>query len=220
VELISVIAVVDAVTGLRNLRDFEEARRQIAISDALVVTKTDMRSADDARDVVTEAQRIAPDLMPYQAQDPDFSIASLFDKKRKTATRPNGGTFAATDVTQHDVAVGSFTLALPERIDWPAFTLWLSALLHRHGERILRVKGLIRTSAGANALVIHGVQHSMHPPVHLVGEDDGRPSFLVFITRNLDRAEVEQSLLRFLAWSNNEILLGKSRRGQELSQQG
>jgi G3E family GTPase len=220
VELISVIAVVDAVAGLRNLRDFGEARRQIAISDALVVTKTDMRSADDARDVVTEARRIAPDLMPYLAQDPDFSIASLFDKKRKTATRPNGGAFAATDVTQHDVAVGSFTLELPERIDWPAFTLWLSALLHRHGERILRVKGLIRTSAGANALVIHGVQHSMHPPVHLVGEDDKRPSFLVFITRDLDRAEVEQSLLRFLAWSNNEVLLGKSRKGQELSQQG
>jgi hypothetical protein len=46
--------------------------------------------------------------------------------------------------------------------------------------------------------VIHGVQHSMHPPVHLVGKDDGQPSFLVFITRGLDREAIESSLMRFL----------------------
>jgi G3E family GTPase len=206
-ELVSVIAVVDAVAGPRNLRDFEEARRQLAISDALVVTKTDMRSADDARDIVAEARRIAPDLVPYNSQDPDFSLVSLFGKGRNDAARrPGGGKFAASEINEHDAAVGSFTLSLPDRIDWPAFTLWLSALLHRHGNRILRVKGLIRTSAGANPVVIHGVQHSMHPPVHLVGEDDGQPSFLVFITRDLDRTEVEQSLHRFLALGSCELL--------------
>ncbi|KIZ47820.1 MULTISPECIES: GTP-binding protein [Rhodopseudomonas] len=74
----------------------------------------------------------------------------------------------------------------------PAFKLWLSALLDRHGDRILRVKGLIRTSAGANLIVIHGVQHSMHPPVHLVGKDDGQPSLLVFITRGLVAARSKE----------------------------
>jgi hypothetical protein len=39
----------------------------------------------------------------------------------------------------------------------------------------------------------------MHPPVHLVGADDGKPSFLVFITRDLDRAAIESSLARFMA---------------------
>lgn len=118
--------------------------------------------------------------------------------------RQAGGAFAATEVPDHDVAVGSFALALPERIDWPAFTLWLSALLHRHGDRILRVKGLVRTSAGANPIVIHGVQHSMQPPVHLIGADDGQKSFLVFITRGLDRAAIENSLTRFLGMTENK----------------
>jgi G3E family GTPase len=208
VELVSVIAVIDAVAGQRNLRDFEEARRQIAISDALVVTKTDMRASDDAREIVNAARRIAPDLQAHDAQDPDFSLARLFDKiDGHGVTRQGGGMFAATEVPGHDVAVGSFTLSLPERIDWPAFTLWLSALLHRHGDRILRVKGLIRTSAGANPIVIHGVQHSMHPPVHLAGEYDGQPPFLVFITRGLDRAAIEDSLMRFLKLTNAQDLL-------------
>jgi G3E family GTPase len=106
--------------------------------------------------------------------------------------------------------VGSFTISLPERIDWPAFTLWLSALLHRHGDRILRVKGLVRTSAGANPVAIHGVQHAMHPPVHLTGEDDGQKSFLVFITRGLTRKPIEDSLQRFLTLTNIEAPAGVS----------
>jgi G3E family GTPase len=199
VELVSVIAVIDAVAGLRNLRDFEEARRQVAISDALVVTKTDLRASVDPLDIGRAARRIAPDLAAHDAQDPDFSLVRLFDRTDgAAATRHRGGLFAATEVGEHDIAVGSFTLSLPDRIDWPAFTLWLSALLHRHGDQILRVKGLIRTSAGANPVVIHGVQHSMHPPVHLLGPDDGQKAFLVFITRELDRRRIEDSLTRFL----------------------
>jgi hypothetical protein len=38
----------------------------------------------------------------------------------------------------------------------------------------------------------------MHPPTHLGGADDSRPSFLVFITRELDRRAIEASLARFL----------------------
>ena len=196
VELVSVIAVIDAVAGLRNLQDFDEARRQVAIADALVVTKTDLRAAHPSRDVTAAATAIAPDLLLHDAQDPDFSLARLFDRT-ESASRGRAP-FTASEVPEHDQNVGSFTLTLPERIDWPVFTLWLSALLHRHGDRILRVKGLVRTSAGANPVVIHGVQHSMHPPVHLTGEDTGQPSFLVFITRGLTRDPIAQSLTRFL----------------------
>lgn len=206
VELVKVIAVIDAVAGLRNLEDFEEARRQVAISDTLVVTKTDLRASQDARDIVTAARRISPDLEAMDAQDPDFSLDKLFDKTDgHVLARAGNGMFSATEVVAHDVAVGSFTLALPDQIDWPAFTLWLSALLYRHGDRILRVKGMIRTSASANPVVIHGVQHSMHPPVHLVGQDDGQPSFLVFITRGLDRRRIEDSLTRFLKLSYDRV---------------
>jgi len=203
VELVSVIAVVDAVAGLRNLRDFDEARRQVAIADALVVTKTDLRAAQETRDITAAATAIAPDLALHDAQDPDFSLARLFDRNERQMVSRRGSSFAATEVPEHDENVGSFTINLPERIDWPAFTLWLSALLHRHGDRILRVKGLVRTSAGADPVVIHGVQHSMHPPVHLVGEDTGQSSFLVFITRGLTRDPIAQSLTRFLRLSGS-----------------
>ena len=205
VELVSVVAVVDAVAGLRNLRDFDEARRQVAIADALVVTKTDLRAAHETSDIVAAATTIAPDLVVHDAHDPDFSQARLFGRTDRAIGLHRGSSFAATEVLGHDEGVGSFTLSLPERIDWPAFTLWLSALLHRHGDRILRVKGLVRTSASANPMVIHGVQHAMHPPVHVAAAENDQPSFLVFITRGLAREPITQSLSRFLAMAEAQM---------------
>lgn len=101
------------------------------------------------------------------------------------------------DAPEHDSEVSSFTLPLEGALDWPAFTLWLSALLHAHGDRILRVKGLLRTTSSDRPLAIHGVQHVMHPPTHLPERDAG-PSFLVFIARGIRKAEIELSLARLL----------------------
>jgi hypothetical protein len=47
----------------------------------------------------------------------------------------------------------------------------------------------------------------MHPPVHLIGPDNGQPSFLVFITRGLERTQVEASLLRYLERAGSGALL-------------
>lgn len=48
-------------------------------------------------------------------------------------------------------------------------------------------------------MVIHGVQHAMHPPVHVAAAENDQPSFLVFIARGLARGPIAQSLARFLA---------------------
>jgi G3E family GTPase len=171
----------------------------VAIADRIVITKTDLRAAATPAVVADAALQIAPDIAVHEAQDPDFSLAALFragpellegvrSRTRSTLTADSG----------HEGAVGSFTMELPPMVDWPAFTIWLSALLHAHGDRILRVKGLVRTSSGSKPLIIHGVQHTMHPPTHLSGADDGRPSFLVFITHDLEKGAIEASLARFL----------------------
>ena len=58
----------------------------------------------------------------------------------------------------------------------------------------------MRTSASADPMVIHGVQHAMHPPVHVAAAENDQPSFLVFITRGLAREPITQSLSRFSPW--------------------
>jgi G3E family GTPase len=84
-------------------------------------------------------------------------------------------------------------------LDWMAFGVWLSMLLRCHGQRILRVKGILDVIDASQPIVIHGVQHSLHPPVHLpawpVGE---RRSRLVFIVRDLDTALLRRSFAAFM----------------------
>jgi G3E family GTPase len=65
----------------------------------------------------------------------------------------------------HSVDIQSFSLRVEEEIDWTAFGIWLTLLLHRHGAKILRVKGLLRVSDAAGPIVLHAVQHVIHPPI-------------------------------------------------------
>ena len=84
--------------------------------------------------------------------------------------------------------VTSFCLIFETQIDWTGFGLWLSMLLNRHGANILRVKGILNIAQASYPVAVHGVQHMVHPPVHLnEWPDDDRRSRLVFIVRGFER---------------------------------
>lgn len=200
VRLASIVAVIDAVSGIDNLRSQAEARRQIAIADTVVITKTDMRAARPFDDIVTQVRDLSPDARIMDAQSADFLLRDILGGLGSPAVHHLAAPLEATEIHSQDVT--SFTLQLDEQVDWPAFTVWLSALLHAHGSRILRVKGLLRTSSSAEPLAIHGVQHIMHPPTHLPMTQDTDGSFLVFITRGLERSAISESLTRMMRWTS------------------
>ena len=68
------------------------------------------------------------------------------------------------------------------------------ALKHVHlgRENLLRVKGILHLAGETAPVAIHGVHHVFHPPVLLSAwNDNDRRSRIVFITKGLDREEVE-----------------------------
>lgn len=199
VRLASVVAVVDALAGLSNLKIQSEARRQVSIADTVVVTKRDMRDARSFGEIAAAIRGLSPDALVFDAQDPGFDADAVLGGRR-SPDMPARPRFQAAEAISHNAELTSFTLEMSERVDWPAFTLWLSALLHAHGDRILRVKGLLNTSSAQTRLAIHGVQHVMHPPTHLPKDLDDERSFLVFITRGVEQGAVEDSLRRMLEW--------------------
>ena len=82
-------------------------------------------------------------------------------------------------------------------IDWSAFTLWLSALLHARGDDLVRVKGVIRTPAGR--LLLQTVRRVVQSPEILPDQTDtGQDDSIVFIGRGYRPADLERSLHRFL----------------------
>jgi G3E family GTPase len=105
----------------------------------------------------------------------------------------------ALDVNRHDAHISAFCLTRDVPIDWQKFCAWVDMLTATRGPDLLRIKGVLNVVGETAPVAIHGVQHLFHPPVLLpawVGDD--RRSKLVFITRDIDRAFLAESLGAFL----------------------
>ena len=77
-------------------------------------------------------------------------------------------------------------------------------LLQCHGQDVLRVKGLLNVLGADAPVAVHGVQHIVHPPVHLdAWPDADRRSRLVFIVQGLNPEDIEASLLAFNGLANS-----------------
>jgi G3E family GTPase len=71
-------------------------------------------------------------------------------------------------------------------------------LIMLYGGNLLRIKGILNIEDCKGPVVIHGVQHTFHPPIQLERwPDDDRRSKLVFITRDLEREMFEHTLEAF-----------------------
>jgi G3E family GTPase len=135
--------------------------------------------------------------------DPDDLMASdLYDAEAKAAEVQRW--LEPHDHHEHDGEshhgddIQTFSLIVDQPIDWTAFGIWLTMLLHRHGEQVLRVKGILNVAGQTTPVVIHGVQHVVHPPAHLEAwPDDDHRSRIVFILRGLDQTLIKRSLAAF-----------------------
>jgi G3E family GTPase len=78
------------------------------------------------------------------------------------------------------------------------FAIWLTMLLHSHGDAVLRVKGILNVAGTANPVAVHAVQHLVHSPAHLnAWPDQDRRSRLVLIAKGLAPAAIERSFRTF-----------------------
>jgi G3E family GTPase len=97
----------------------------------------------------------------------------------------------------HIANIYSLSLTFHEPLDWRAFSLWLSMLLHARGEDVLRVKGLLNVGE-EGPVVLNGVQHIIHPPQHLDGwPGEDHSSQITFITRTIEPQAIQNSLRVF-----------------------
>ncbi len=180
-----VIATVDAVHGLRA----PESVKQAVSADRLVVTKTDLSPAGQLE---RSLRRLNPTAEILEASFGEVDPGALFGgPERDLRDLAVDG-----DAHRHD-GIRACCLVVQEELDWTAFGIWLTMLLQSRGEDVLRVKGLLNVG-WAGPLILNGVQHVIHPPVHLDGwPDDDRRSRIVFIGRGFTREELESSLAAF-----------------------
>ncbi len=213
----NVLTTIDAVNGLGNLDDYPECLKQAALADRMVLTKLDIASKDDVQILLERLRQVNPVAQVINADQAHLDAQVLlgedvFDVETKSrevmrwleATRnPQYLALRTPREAQGDANVHgeirAFALILPDAINWTVFSVWLSLLLHTHGDRVLRVKGLLNVAGADTPVVIHGVQQLVYPPSHLDRwPDEDRRSRLVFIVRSLDAGSIEASLAAYL----------------------
>lgn len=210
----NVITTVDAFNATLHLSRNAESIKQIAAADRLLLTKTDLADpaeADAVREMLGRLNPSAELLDAFESEiDPDRLLAprhfgSLLARAglRSSEVKGPGPALPAKpayleELRRHSSMIASLSLALEEPLDWTAFGIWLSMLLNRHGDNVLRVKGILQVQGMSTPVFINAVQHIVHPPQHLERwpSEDHR-SRIVFITRGIDHALLRRSLAAF-----------------------
>ncbi|MBK8958033.1 MAG: GTP-binding protein [Proteobacteria bacterium] len=203
-----VVTTVDCAEGGATLDAHPESVKQAALADRLVLTKTDIAGEAALSALRARLAQLNRSAELLSANDADFDAAALLradvytpaHREQEVARwfeseHPHGH---ATHASAHADGIHAFSVEVDEALDWSAFGVWLTLLLHRHGDRVLRVKGLLNVVGADTPVVVNGVQHLVHPPVHLARwPDAGRRSRIVFIVKDLERDVIEESLKVF-----------------------
>ncbi|RVY51291.1 GTP-binding protein [Helicobacter pylori] len=185
-EIQSVVACVDVLNAREHLTN-NEAKEQIVFADSVLLTKTDLQN--DSRALIKLKERIQalnPSAEIFDKRAIDYE--SLFSRKN----RVHRAILPAKD--SHSQGFETLSIRFEGVMEWSAFGIWLSLLLHQYGTQILRIKGII--DIGSDLLVsINGVMHVIYPPKHILKDQNG--SNLVFIMRHLEREKILNSLKGF-----------------------
>lgn len=205
-RLDGVIALADAVNGQSTLDAHVEAVKQIAVADRIVLTKSDLVTDQEQLSALRERlARINPAAPVLDARSDDAGVAALFDcglynpatksadvrrwlgEEAAHAAHHAAGHHHHDHAPRHDARVKTFTLVHDAPIPFSTIEMFLDLLRSAHGDRLLRMKGVIELAEDPDRpLVIHGVQSTLHPPARLPAwPDDVRGTRLVLITLDM-----------------------------------
>jgi G3E family GTPase len=193
-----VITTVDAVAGMGNLDVYNEAVRQVTAADALIITKCDLATGSAPDRLAARLSSLNPSADVHVAAHGNVLLSALLQSHDFSARILNHDD-NATLIHRSPGGVSSLSLEFAEPLDWRMLGLWLTMLLHCHGERVLRVKGLLDVGE-EGPLLLEGVQHVVHAPRHLRQWPTGdHRSRIVLIIRDLDPKQIRASLETFQA---------------------
>ena len=201
-----VVVTVDASLGNGQLDQHQEAVRQIAGADRLLLTKTDLtdpQTIDALKQrlqVLNPAAPIVPvlhgevdpqqvfGLRAYHISEPAQAKSWLAEKNFRILPPMSG----------HTDHIHSFVLRFMTPLVREEVAAGLQTLLGLCGTRLLRMKAIVNMQGHNGPVVLHAVQHILYPQVELSAwPDEDHNSRFVFITQGLDESTVQQLLTRF-----------------------
>jgi G3E family GTPase len=210
-RLDGVVTLVDALHGLHQIEHQPEAVKQIALADRVFITKSDMVDAqalDAIKSAIATINQTAEMALIVNGEIDPAALTNLGLASAKASaatlsflgealnpvgpvqsnswdrTASNSERYLGSRPPLHDPNITTVSLRFEAPFTWASFSSALDLLATLRGPDLLRVKGIVNVEG--QPVVVQGVQHIFHPPVHL----DRWPSSdtrtrMVFITRKI-----------------------------------
>ena len=204
----TVLSVVDGVNGAAQLDEHGESVKQAAVADVLLVSKSDIADRAALQRLQSRLARLNPGATLLQAVKGAIDCEVLFSGAiwnpaakgeqveqwlREEAHAAAHADHHAHDVNRHDERIRAFALRHEAPVSGSGLTAWLNMLAGLRGADLLRVKGIVNVEG--RPVVVQAVQSVLHEPVELERWPTAdRDSRIVFITRDMARAEIEGTL--------------------------
>jgi G3E family GTPase len=207
---VAVIGTFDLTRGT-EVADFEEAAAQWAAAHRMVATKADLVALDDLADAPSAIAAVNPLAEVIVSADRGSAVLSAFAPL--TTAPPQRAVKPDARNAHPRIAL---CLAKPaDDIAYPDLAAWLDNLAGALGERLLRIKGLVRVREAKQPLLIESVGTMFSPPRPL--QAPGAPSpFLVIIARDVDETELEPvapaGLFHLSSWQKPDDALARNDR--------
>lgn len=220
VSLDGIVTTVDAVNAMATLDAHEEAVRQAAVADRIVVTKTDLAGADETQALLRRLKALNPsapiiqdaalvpaaalvDCGPYDPRTKNADVARWLEDGADGAGHHDHDHHDHGhhhhDVNRHDAHIRSFSLVHDKPVDKLAVAMFIDLMASAHGDKLLRMKGIVELSDDPERpVVLQGVQRIFHPPVRLEKwPDETRGTRIVVIVKDLEEDFVRRIFSAF-----------------------
>jgi len=208
-SLDGVITVVDSINGDTTFNTHEEAIKQTAFADVIILSKTDITNKETVNFLIKRIRNINPKvdviksnkknlpvakllgLNDYNPQNKDWKVRKWLEiEKIKSSNHLSN--HHEHDVNRHGDNIETFAMVTSIPVSMTSLNFFLEILMSQMGEDILRIKGILNIKGKSCPAVIHGVQHIFHPLEWLEKwPSNDRKSRLVFITKNINKNTID-----------------------------
>jgi len=199
-----VVTVVDAIHATQTLDSYEEARRQVALADRIVISKSDLLPEEGALHSLLAHLKNFNSTAEIHINDPTQKIDMVllptllaqgfnrFDNKNFNLGHDHH--------YHHGQTIHSFCLEYDKPLPLHTIEAFLSQISTRYAVSIMRLKGIVLTTQHPDRpLVVQGIQGLFHPPQWLDGwgKLEHQTCLVLIVDGGVTRQEIEELFSSF-----------------------
>ena len=198
----AVVTLVDAKHAPMQLKEHHEAQEQVGFADRILISKSDLVSAQETAALTERLRGLNPRAKIKQVNFGKTDIADILDIRGFNLDdilniEPD---FLAENHHEHDDDIASFVFRNKRPFLMDKLDTFLGGMLEIYGADMLRYKGVLNVQGNASRVVFQGVHMLMASDVGKPWLNDAeRESVLVFIGRNLPKDVFQTGLETCLA---------------------